>query len=815
MNIEIGIDLGTTNSEIAVFTGGEVRIIKNYLRDEFTPSAFGITKGRDEIVGKRAYDKYYEGTQDEVANNKLEVKRLMGTSEKVLFPRIAKSYNAEEISAKILKFLVQEAKRSVENLNTVAAVITIPAHFSTLQAEATKRAGEIAGFKQVILLQEPIAAAFAYGFGKNKNENWLIYDLGGGTFDVALISSRDGHLTVLNHNGDNFLGGKDIDNIIVNEIFLPVLEIKHNLSLSRSDPRQAAVFARLKIAAEQAKIQLSSMKKIVVSLDLEIEGEEIYEEIEISQDLLKQKMMPVINRTLNYCKDTIDQAGVKPEAIARIVLVGGPTQLPFLRETLEKELRIKTDTSCDPLTVVARGACLYGASQLIVVKSKEKKVLPPNVFDIQLNYDSLTSENETFVTGKIQQLENRLQQYFIQIQTPDNTFNSGRLNLKNGKFAVNLPVSKNLNTFALSLFDNEGNKLGLSPDSFTISHGLSVDGTPIPNSVGLGVSRSGAQGVSHVFDVFFEKNSILPLSKTKSYKTVSAIKRGDETNILPITAYEGENMIPDRNTFIFEIGLNGKEIGVDLPENSDVDVTINIDESRTIGMEAYIPAIDKTFNARMTTYDQNISVDALIESAAAISGRIKDIEDQQLKEDLTTEFIELEKCIKNAVCDEDEKRKANSRLKKLQSSVDAAEWSARGLKLKNEFKKCLGNIPPLIEKLEDAFQRKDFSHQFEALKKEGETALADNNIKIIEEINNKLYNLWGKMLAEFDDFWKDMLRSLLERPQVKSDARVAYYVFQAEEALKNNKMKEIKEIVQALLAIIPKDERGKIPGIRI
>lgn len=179
-NIAIGIDLGTTNSEIAVFMDGKVEVLKNTLGDEYTPSVFGISKGGQEEVGKKPYTRYFkDANKDEVENNKPEIKRLMGQSEKIYFPRNKTSYLPEEISAKILLNLKQNVARKSDKINTQAAVITIPAHFDTTQCEATKRAGNLAGFEHVILLQEPIAAAISYGFSSDKNETWLVYDLGG------------------------------------------------------------------------------------------------------------------------------------------------------------------------------------------------------------------------------------------------------------------------------------------------------------------------------------------------------------------------------------------------------------------------------------------------------------------------------------------------------------------------------------------------------------------------------------------------------------------------------------------------------------
>ena len=362
MNIQIGIDLGTTNSEIAIVSGGLAQVVKNTYGDEFTPSVFGVSKAGNEEVGKKPYQRYFkDATAEETRNNKPEIKRLMGSDESVNFPRLNKSYNAEQISAKILAALKQDALRKAPELNTAAAVITVPAHFSTIQAEATKRAGALAGFSYVVLLQEPIAAAISYGFGKDKDENYLVYDLGGGTFDCALISCKDGNLKVLEHSGDNFLGGKDIDAKIVESVILP--HLKAHCGVGEISDKVA--LAKLKYAAEQAKIQLSSMSETTIEVDISLNEAEIYENIPLSRAKLQEILAPLIERTLACCQKTIDESGIKKEAVGKIVLVGGPTQLPFIKEALQQRFDIVVDSSSDPLTAVARGACIYAMGQSI------------------------------------------------------------------------------------------------------------------------------------------------------------------------------------------------------------------------------------------------------------------------------------------------------------------------------------------------------------------------------------------------------------------------------------------------------------------
>jgi molecular chaperone DnaK len=198
--MQIGIDLGTTNSAIGVVIEDRIEIVKNSLGEETTPSVVYADKSGTLIVGTKAKQKAFQDNRSNASKNwKAEIKRLMGTSEAVWLPHLSRPMSPEEVSAEILKSLRADLERKFPKLDLRAAVITVPAHFSTVQAEATKRAGVLAGFTNVVLLQEPIAAAMSYGLTASANENWLVYDLGGGTFDVALVASRDGHLTILAH----------------------------------------------------------------------------------------------------------------------------------------------------------------------------------------------------------------------------------------------------------------------------------------------------------------------------------------------------------------------------------------------------------------------------------------------------------------------------------------------------------------------------------------------------------------------------------------------------------------------------------------
>ena len=820
-NIEIGIDLGTTNSEIVIFNNGQYEVVKNTYGDEFTPSVFGVSKGKTEEVGKKPYERYFkDASADEVLNNKLEIKRLMGTSDKVNFPRINKSYNAEEISSKILKYLKQEAMRKKSDLNTNGVVITIPAHFSTIQAEATKRAGELAGFKYVELLQEPISAAISYGFGKAENGNWLVYDLGGGTFDSAIISARDGSLKVLSHNGDNFLGGKDIDDFIVDKIILPELYKKYDIQdFSRNKKEYSTQFAKLKYSAEQAKIQLSTMNEVTIEVDININGEEIYENILLSRDTLKNVLNDLINKTVSLCKKTIEDSNIKQEYINKIIFVGGPTQLPFIKEILERDLGIKVDTSSDPLTAVARGACIYASGRPISSEYNEKKIISNDTYKIELNYESLTQSDEELVTGKVFGLDEK--EYFIQIQSKDNTYNTGKIKIENGIFMANVVIRRNVsNPFWLYLFDSDGNTLDIDIDEFSIMHGLSVQGAPIPYSIGVGITKKdfATNTNKHVMDWFFQKDSTLPLGKTLTYKTLRTITEGEDENSLPITVYEGENSNPEYNTFICNIALTGDMIGATLYEGSEVEITIKVDTSRTVTLSAYIPELDQSFDVRSTIHDENINVQEMkrtLEDEEKKINSIKSLCSNQEKEKIEKEVDEVKNSIRNASTDEDVKRKVNIQLKNLQAQINKLKESKNGKIFKDEYKNLLEAIKEVFEDEEflkfnsnTEMQKAYYQSRMQRLEREGNNALQKNDIQMLQKVNEGLTSLYWDMTYECISYWKSWFERLHNNNQIINNSRCSEFLRKGQSAYSTNNFNELRSCVRELWKFLPKEKKN-------
>ena len=821
-NILIGIDLGTTNSEIAANTGDEIEIVKNIFGSEFTPSVFGIDKSKNKIVGKKAYEKLFKDTtEEEIRNYCAEVKRIIGTPEKVFFPRINQHFSAEEISAEILKSLKEDLLRKHPEFPVNAAVITIPASFDTTQADATKRAGNLAGFKYVVLLQEPIAAAFAYGYSNTGNMNILVYDLGGGTFDVALISSKNGRLSVLSHNGDNFLGGKDIDKIIVKEIILPqIMEQFHCHEFEESNPKFKTVFAKLKYCAEVAKIDLSSFPKTTLEVDnigKDDSGKEVYLSISFSRSDFEHLIKPLVDTTIELTKKTIREAGITTESIQKIVLVGGPTQIPYIRERLGKDLKIPVDTSMDPLTVVARGSCIYAMSQQIPEELREIGIpIVSGTKKITLFYNSLSSEMEETVSGIIDELKNSDDEYQLQIQSESGHYSSQKIRVNKGKFfdTVALMPKKN-NLFWLYLFDKSGKTLPIYPDSFSITHGLSVSGAPIPHSIGIALAERDLNNhlaLKEIFEPFFPKGSILPLkSDFKTYRTVKLLKKGED-NYLPVKVYEGESEIPDRNIFVCDVKINGKDLPFDLPEKTEVEIQLEVNESREVTVKTYIPSIDLSLDGRGSILSEIININELSgDFGKELERGSKIEEDCTLEERLKLHQLgsSIDASLKNAKNDEDEKRKANKQIKDLKIYLDTLEKEKEIPQLVKEFSSLAGEVENIINDVAQPSQKETLQEQLRNLKKEGEKAVQENDKFLLIRVNEQLLDLARKVWHTDPGYWVYHYEKLIQEDRSKflNQREANYYIEKGKNCIDQRDATGLRECVWKLVSLLPPEKQ--------
>ena len=394
----IGIDLGTTNSVVAVMQGGEPVVIPNQEGARTTPSVVAITKSGERLVGqvakrqaitnpentvysiKRFMGRHYSEVQEEA--QRVPYKVVKGPHDDARVEIAGKPYSPPEISAMILQKLKSAAEDFLGEKVT-KAVITVPAYFNDSQRQATKQAGEIAGLEVLRIINEPTAAALAYGLDKKKDETIAVYDLGGGTFDISILEVGEGVVEVKSTNGDTHLGGDDVDQRIVEWM---IAEFKRDQGIDVSKDRMA--IQRLKEAAEKAKIELSQLQETEINLPFltaDASGPK-HMQLKLTRSKLEQLMEDLLQRTVGPVKQAMSDAGMTPDKIDEVVLVGGSTRIPRVVDIVKSLFNGKEPhKGVNPDEVVAVGAAIQGG----VLGGEVKDILLLDVTPLSLGVETL------------------------------------------------------------------------------------------------------------------------------------------------------------------------------------------------------------------------------------------------------------------------------------------------------------------------------------------------------------------------------------------------------------------------------------------
>ncbi|MCH4158216.1 MAG: molecular chaperone DnaK, partial [Acidaminococcaceae bacterium] len=376
MSKVIGIDLGTTNSVVAVMEGGEATVITNQEGSRLTPSVVGFTKNGERLVGQLAKRQAVSNPDRTVSS----IKRHMGEHEY----RVSiddKKYSPEEISAMILQKLKDDAEKYLGEKVT-EAVITVPAYFSDSQRQATKDAGKIAGLDVKRIINEPTAASLAYGIDKDKDATVLVYDLGGGTFDVSILELGDGVFEVKSTNGDTHLGGDDFDERIMNWM---IDEFKKSEGIDLSKDRMA--LQRLREAAEKAKIELSGVMTTNINLPFITAGSDGPKHLDMNLTRAKfdELTADLVNRTEGPMKKALADANLTPDKIDKVILVGGSSRIPAVQALIKRVMGKEPTRSVNPDECVAVGAAIQAG----VLAGEVKDVLLLDVTPLSLGIETL------------------------------------------------------------------------------------------------------------------------------------------------------------------------------------------------------------------------------------------------------------------------------------------------------------------------------------------------------------------------------------------------------------------------------------------
>ncbi len=593
--INRGIDLGTTNSAIAVMENGTAVIKKSTTQKDTMPSVVSVNRRRAIHVGDTA--------ANELANQVLratktwdgryaatdifkEFKRTMGTMKTYRSRNLKRDFTSEELSAEVIKALAMAA--DVNDGGCV--VISVPAKFDANQKTATVNAAQKAGFRHVELIQEPIAAAIAYGVTTGQsNGYWLVFDLGGGTFDAALLSVEDGVQQVIDTEGDSFLGGKDIDCALVDQIFLPYVEEHYQVKkIMAAEPKRAMLRRAMKHYAEQAKILLSKQTSVEMLSDLgelgcDDAGKEIELDLTITRDTADPIMQPFFDAAISLCLQMLQRNSLEGSQLTKLILVGGPTYSPLLRQMIAEKLTPNIDTSVDPMTAVAKGAALYAATRDVPAELKDAP--EDGVMELELSYETMAAGITTCLSLEIVNSRVNTEGMTVEIVRSDGAWTSGLMLYEDGGVGVALALQPHsANTFTIHLRNDFGCELKVSPATVTILQGLQVSAAPLPYHIGFAVWNNENDRQEFVPFLGLEKNKPVPaFGVAHQRKTTMRLVPGDDTTTLCIPVYQAASYTNNSPALMYEhvadVLITGKDVDSEVPAGSEVEVQVAVDSS--------------------------------------------------------------------------------------------------------------------------------------------------------------------------------------------------------------------------------------------
>ncbi len=580
----MGIDLGTTNSAASAFDGEQLLAIRTQSGETLTPSVVRIDAKGGVSVGARAR-RFLQRDPD---NTRAEFKRLMGSQNRCEFKAAGLSRTPEELSAEVLRSLRKDVEAQL-GFAPEQAVVAVPALFELPQIKATSEAARLAGFTRIETIQEPVASALASGWTAEESRgHWLVYDLGGGTFDASLLETQEGLLRVVGHDGDNFLGGRDFDLALVDWLLERLAE--QGVRLERSNAAHAGAIARLKAHAEEAKIELSRAETSTLLLDdLEVDGEPCGDlELVVTARELADVTAQLVDRSIRVCERLLKQHGVRE--LERVVLVGGPTLTPSLRERLEGALRAPFGAGLDPMLLVAQGAALFAVTAGLDARPKSQSAAAPKGPKLWLQYPAMTPDTSPFVVGRSLSSEGEPQPEAVRFTRkdgewasewlpfePDGTF-SGMLSLKRRQAGV----------FAVEVTQVGGNVVAATPAEISLMHGVAIGEPPLARTIGVALADDSVQ-------VYFERGSPLPMRKTFTLRTVQAVAPSADY-ALRVPIVQGDFPFAHLCRLVGVIEIPARSLKQSLPMGSVVELTLEVDRGGALSVKALIPAQELVFD---------------------------------------------------------------------------------------------------------------------------------------------------------------------------------------------------------------------------
>lgn len=822
VKIDYGIDLGTTNSSICRMEKGEPVVIKTDTLKDTLPSCVSINKRGSIRVGDAAFnslksDKRKASKTGDVkdSNTYIEFKRTMGTDTKYHSSNVGRDFTSEELSSEVLKtlksFVTDEVFHSV--------VITVPAKFTVGQKTATIEAAKMAGFDHCELLQEPIAASFAYGLSsEQKNGIWMVFDFGGGTFDAALLKVEDGIMQVFDTAGDNYLGGKDLDAAIVESIIIPYLKKNYSIDGILSDKEKNAVLRdAMKTYAEDVKNQLSfkDSEDILSNLgDLgeDEDGEEIELDLTVTQQQVFEAMRPVFQKAVDVCKDLMQRNNLEGPDLNKLILVGGPTHSPLIRQMLREQITPNVDTSIDPMTAVATGAALYASTKDAEVKDGDIEI---GTIKLEIGYEATSVEQTEWVSVKLDKAGSGVScpnKVLVEFVRGDNAWSSGKTEIDEmgNVIEANLVEGKS-NAFSVICYNEKGDQLPCFPSEFTIIQGSKVGSAPLPYNIGIAIWDDHKRKAVFKAATGLEKNKPVPaVGVVNGLSTSKQLRPGLSGDLLTVPIYQCEDDPEVGRTaalyeYVADVVVTGDEVESLIPENSPVDITLKVDSSEQMTMDIYFPSVDFTISKLLDTSKKQ----GIDEAERMIPKMIEDAQkDINMLAGYNIDESKLQKDLDGVIEDDkknQEKKAVLQHLKEVLRNIEdvliATEWQRLEIDIRKEFE--------LLEKA-DKDLGNDKSHQLVTqIRSQTDQVIRSKNILMGRDLLDQIIHLFFQltMIYQCMGLIRDCNNNF-GRYRWKDASRARQLVNQGMALMSNQPtVEQLQPIAAQLVGLMPDDQK--------
>ncbi|MDA6069207.1 Hsp70 family protein [Flavobacterium sp. AC] len=843
--IDYGIDLGTTNSAIARIENGKPTIKKSDMMMDTMPSCITYNIKKDILIGQSALGKLktdrtnaLKHFRKEKSNTYIEFKRTIGNDSKFLSSNMGKEFSSEDLSAEVLmklkSFITDEAVKSI--------VITVPAKFTMVQKDATVRAGKLAGFEHIELLQEPIAASMAYGLNSDyKDGMWLVYDFGGGTFDAALIKVEDGIMKVIDTEGDNWLGGKNLDEAIVDQIILPYMEKTFAINDIINDVDKKEILRdAVKFYAEECKIQMSFKDNHNILTDLgdlpfeDENGEEPYIDIDINQFIMENTFAPIFQKSIDICKDLLKRNNLKGPQLATLLLVGGPTYSPILRKMLKEQITDKINTSIDPMTSVATGAALF-ASTISVSEEVMEQSRDTTKLQLEIKHEATTVEEEEMVNIKIlnEKTEGTIpDKVFADVVRGDKAWSSGKKQISGKATLVDIQLNMGAsNTFEVILYDEQGNKLECQPNSFNILQGINPGQATLPYHIALEITDR-IQGKDILTALKgLEKNQTLPATGvTKGLKTQKDIRPGMASDEIIIPFYQGdyyaEGTTAIHSTHINEIKINGEDLPSLLPAGSDVEITLKVDRSEQMTASIFFPYLNHTEQQTVEIIQgKSVSKEWLeneIIKAKKIAKRLQEENNSKEVGKIIGNINGIAEQLEHKGGGDSGKLEVQDNLLKELRALDKLDSETEWLKVEKELKDNFYDLDELLNRIksngdEGGLKMEAIDTHMEEFRVKIEQIIKEKSVihakELIEEIDRLDFNIRDILAGpQMDISLINNINSNFSSTNWKDSNKARTLLNQAIQSINSGNVSSLRPILIQILDVMDRDDAEKVTG---